>query len=360
MDTLCKRNESEPTVIEGLYSSDIAQKVQKIFAVPDDHLKDVLAFQKDCTNEVRLAFRDLNIHTRSNYASFIKKAGRNIFPLLIASEYDYDNELGAGTGNTYTLYLEDGQEYRITPNANTGYSIYKSASHVIMGLGAMLGPYMKNPVASGWIKPLMDYKESVKRSLASIEACRNGFPYSFDKNPVEQVLRSSLEFIDCCLQEKSFSFEKWQTFNKNNFVNITRCMELAVKVQSESNVEALLKWKEMLGPELWREMYVFIPTVWPVSRSNPRIELFRNLLDEDRVDTHILSSEWPRNDAECRTTLGRIIGDRAIGRYVFGDECCKARTKVMSLSTEVDVVQDDAIKSIKEALIKNGINPRSE
>ena len=52
MDKLCKRNDSEPTVIEGLYSSDIAQKVQKIFAVPDDHLKDVLAFQKDCTNEV--------------------------------------------------------------------------------------------------------------------------------------------------------------------------------------------------------------------------------------------------------------------------------------------------------------------
>ena len=68
-----------------------------------DHLKDVLAFHKDCTNEVKLAFRDLNVHTRSHYASFIKKAGRNIYPLLIASEYDYDNELGGGVGWTFSL-----------------------------------------------------------------------------------------------------------------------------------------------------------------------------------------------------------------------------------------------------------------
>ena len=359
MDRICKADESEWKVLrDNLYDPEIAKKSERILAVPDDHLTNVLAYHKDITTEVKLAFRDLNTHTRSNYASFIKKAGRNIYPLLIASEYDYDNEQGAGNGVTFTLYLEDGQELRMTPNAKTGYTIYKSVSHVVMGLGAMLGPYMKNPEATGWIKPLTDYKGSIKRAISSLESCKNGITYKFDKNLVEQLLKNCLDFIDRCLEESNFSFEGWQRFNRENFSNITRCMEAAVKVQSEANVEALLKWKKMLGPELWREMYVFIPTVWPVSKSNPRIELFRNLLDEDRIDTHILASEWPRNDGECRTTLGRIIGDRAIGRFVFGDSNCKARTKVISLSTEVDVVQDDAIKSIKEALEKNGIKSR--
>ena len=356
MEKHCPLNESEwKTVRDNLYDAEIAQKSERVLATPDSHLIDVLAFHKDSSNEAKLAFRDLNVHSRSNYAKFIKAAGRNIYPLLIASEYDYDNEIGGGSGVTFNLYLEDGQEYRITPNANTGYAIYKSASHVIMGLGATLGPYMKNPKATGWIKPLEELKGSIQRALGSVDACT-----VIEKKPVEQLLQNCLEFIDKCLKEMCFSFEGWQTFNKNNFENITRCMQLAVKVQSEANVEALLKWKKMLGPELWREMYVFIPTVWPVSKSNPRIELFRNLLDEDRIDTHILASEWPRNDGECRTTLGRIIGDRAIGRFVFGDESCKARTKVISLSTEVDVVQDDAIISIKEALEKNGIKSRRE
>ena len=333
-------------------------KARKILDLPDVHLKKVISYQKGCFNEIKLAFRDMNIHSRSHYATFIKKVGRNIYPLLIASEYDYDNELGAGVGNTFVLYLEDGQELRITPNANTGYAIYKSTSHIFIGLGAIIGPYLENPGARGWKKPLTDYKESIQRGIDSLDACVEDFPYDFDKKPVEQILRNTLTFIEQCLRAGSFTFEGWQGFHKENFDNIIRCFQLATQAQADANVEALLKWKKMLGPELWREMYVFIPTVWPVSRNNPRLELFRNLLDEDRVDTHILASEWPRNEGECRTTLGRIVGDRAVAKYVFGDESCKARMKVVSLSTEVDAVHDDFIPALNKALKRNGIEPK--
>ena len=189
--------------------------MQKILGVPDDHLKDVLAFHKDCTNEVKLAFRDLSVYTRSHYASFIKKAGRNIYPLLIASEYDYDNELGGGVGCTFSLYLKDGQEFRITPNANSGYAIYKSASHILFGLGAIIGPYMDNPEARGWKKPLIEYKESIMRGLDSLDPTLNGFAYEFDKKPVEQLLRNTITFIGHCLQNGTFSFEGWKQFPKH-------------------------------------------------------------------------------------------------------------------------------------------------
>ena len=49
-----------------------------------------------------------------------------------------------------------------------------------------------------------------------------------------------------------------------------------------------------------------------------RKSMMRQLMDEDRIDTHIITSEYPRTQAEARTLLGRVVADRAIGRFVFG------------------------------------------
>ena len=98
--------------------------------------------------------------------------------------------------------------------------------------------------------------------------------------------------------------------NKNNFWRAKECMQVATKEQADANVRALLEWKNKLGPELWRELYVVIPTVWPMSRTNTRFELFRGLLDHDRVETNIFCSEYPRTMDESRALLGRIVGDR--------------------------------------------------
>ena len=135
-------------------------------------------------------------------------------------------------------------------------------------------------------------------------------------------------------------------------------MHLATKEQADANVQALLKWKNKLGPALWRDIYVIIPTVWTVARTNPRLEIFRNLLDEDRIESHIFCSQYPRTVEEARTLLGRIVGDRAIGRKVFGVDCHKMRMKVAALSTQVDVVTDGAILNLHSALRDNGCEPR--
>ena len=77
--------------------------------------------------------------------------------------------------------------------------------------------------------------------------------------------------------------EEWAEMNKNNFWRAKECMQLATKEQADANVKALLKWKDRLGPKLWREMYVIIPTVWPMSRTNTRLELFRGLLERNPI-----------------------------------------------------------------------------
>ena len=66
----------------------------------------------------------------------------------------------------------------------------------------------------------------------------------------------------------------------------------------------------------------------------------------------------PRTIDESRELLGRIVGDRGIARLVFGTECHSMRVKTVALSTQVDVVSDDAIPNIHRALRDNGCEPR--
>ena len=61
---------------------------------------------------------------------------------------------------------------------------------------------------------------------------------------------------------------------------------------------------------------------------------------------------------ECRELLGRIVGDRGIARMVFGTGCHSMRVKTVALSTQVDVVSDDAIPNIHLALRENELEPR--
>ena len=146
--------------------------------------------------------------------------------------------------------------------------------------------------------------------------------------------------------------------NQANSLRAKDTMKFATKEQADANVSALLEWKERLGPALWREVYVVIPTVWPVAGNNPRLEIFRNLLDKDRIDTNIFCSEHPRSLEECRTLLGRNVGDRAVGRFVFGLGSHERIMKTVALSTPVDAVSDDAIPAIQAALRDNGCQVR--
>ena len=124
-------------VLHDLHHPDV---FERILNLEEEHLNDVMAYRKDSASEMELAFKELNVHTRSTlYADFIRKAGRNIYPVIIALEND--KELGSGNGNTFVLYLEDGSENRITPGLNGGYAVFKSASHILLGLGTILGPF---------------------------------------------------------------------------------------------------------------------------------------------------------------------------------------------------------------------------
>lgn len=93
-----------------------------------------------------------------------------------------------------------------------------------------------------------------------------------------------------------------------------------------------------------------IPTVWPVALNSPRLQLFHRLINPDKIHTHIITSEYPRSIEEARTLLGRVVGDRSVGRLVFGTRDTKAKMKVLALSSRTDVVADDFEVALNEVI----------
>jgi len=328
------------------YSNDILK-------ISPDHLIDVMAHRRDTERDMTLALRELNSHSRSYYAHYIESVGRNIYPVIVASDYDISQ--GPGTGNTFTLFLEEGRELKTTPCLNSHYESYKSVCHIFIGLSAILAPHLKNPKSKNWLKPLSDFKSKIERARDSVEASP-GSPTSSTIKVGLALINNVLEFASKLLDKKDFTFDEWRQFNAKNVDGIQKLMTEATRIQAELNLTAMLEWKSMMGAKLWRDLYVVIPTIWPVSAHNPRFELFRNIMDEDKVSTNIIMSEFPKNISECRTMLGRVVGDRGMARFVFGFESEKAKINAVALSTEVDFLSDDFIPALRAAMDRLEVN----
>ena len=95
----------------------------RLLDTPIDELLESVAHTGDETQCYYNSLRDVHLLTRRRYLENIRQVGRNIFPLIIAS----DDEPGLeGVGGSYTLYLEDGTSERIVP-VSRQYEMYKPA-----------------------------------------------------------------------------------------------------------------------------------------------------------------------------------------------------------------------------------------
>ena len=71
----------------------------------------------------------------------IHNVGRNIFPVIIASDNDQGYE---GNGSMFTLYLKDGS-IRKTSSPPAEYEIYKSLAHIPLGISSIISPFFGSP-----------------------------------------------------------------------------------------------------------------------------------------------------------------------------------------------------------------------
>lgn len=69
-------------------------------------LADIVAYRGDADKHLQICARQLNSFMRGEYKGFIYNVGRNIYPLIIASDFEPGYE---GVGSSFTLYLRDGR-----------------------------------------------------------------------------------------------------------------------------------------------------------------------------------------------------------------------------------------------------------
>ena len=372
--TYNNNNNSQPTLLRPTQHHH--QTNQQLLKLPTSNLTLQIAYRGNHINEIKHAARATNQHIRSNYATFIQNVGRNIYPLIIFTDYEGEDGLN-GIGSTLTLYRADGSVIKVSPALHSNYEIYKSCAHIFMGLSVEIGPFLDNEslicqcqprrksVGSTttdlpWRSSLTQYVQQLRifrqaltnavevgmtsadvdnlsveekkdegnnrqndssdnTTTTSLSSCSR-LPPQLMLDTMNDMLTSVIDYCNSSLSTGVLDIQQWQQLNQINFPRIKQCMKAATQAQADACVKQLVDWREMMGPSEWRELYVVIPTVWAVNAENPRKAMVQQLMDEDRVNTHIITTEYPRNQAEARTLLGRVVGDRGIGRFVFGDD----------------------------------------
>jgi cytosine deaminase len=326
------RSEEERHTISRLHDMKMSDEVLSLGL---SELVSVVSYRGDADKHLQLCARQMNAFMRENYKGFIYNCGRNIYPLIIASDYEPGFE---GVGSTFTLYLRDGSQHKIAPTVSSNYEMFKALSHMSLCLFVILTPHFNNPKNISWKGKVLELKSNIENFKDALISS------SKDATLKEQLLSLAniyVNFIDEIVKNGTFNIEQFLSFTREAFAKIRIFMSEATLCQARAILPAMIKWKKMLGPEEWSKVYVMIPTVWPVALNSPRLQLFERLIDPDKIATHLITSEFPRNFDECRDTVGRVVGDRTVGRLVFGTADTKAKMKVLALSSRTDVVADD-------------------
>jgi hypothetical protein len=325
------------------------------------HLLSILGTRGDALQAFYASLRDVNADARAGYARMLHSVGRNIFPLIIATDYEPETPgqshgigrpagtrigygTGSGIGSTFTLYLEDGSVRRIAP-CPPQYEMYKALSHMPLGLGTIISPFFASPRSGGWQGQLAAFRGTVATALA--EAAAAPIPADMRDHAVA-MLSATTAFIDATLSANVADAEAYTAYCRSMLPLVQVSMANAARLQVEAALPPLRKWREELGPKLWRNLYVVVPTVWTVSGRNARQAIFEQLMDADRIRTHLIKAEGASTIDDARTTLGRVVGDRVIGHMVFGTHTPDARNLMCALSTPRDIIAsacDDAIET---------------
>ena len=330
------QSEEEKATVHRIHDLDMSSQV---LSLEISKLVDIVAYRGDADQHLKLCARQINTFMRGEYKGFISNVGRNIYPLIIASDFEPGFE---GVGSSFTLYLRDGTQHKIAPTvaSNSNYETYKALSHASLAMFVILTPHLHNPKNIMWKAKLNELKKHIE---VFVDAVNSSSQEQETKNQFLDLATIYLSFMNEIIDAGTFTLEGFFDFTGKAFEVIKKNMAGATLAQAAAILPAMLKWKKMLGPEEWSKVHVLIPTVWPVALNSPRQQLFERIIDQDKIHTNIITSEFPRNFEEGRDLVGRVVGDRSVGRFVFAPYLTetKGKMKILALSSRTDVVADD-------------------
>ncbi|GJL73808.1 MAG: hypothetical protein NMNS01_30070 [Nitrosomonas sp.] len=317
-------------------------------AEPAETETDAVHFRK----QTYQAMRNMDWFRKNNYQNFIRNVGQNIYPVIIASDYEPGKE---GVGSTYYLYRRDRPVETITPTS-VMYEMEKILSHIPMGVFILISPYFDNVAnrPEGWEEPLIEYQKHVKKIkdvLKKSDMCQA------TSGRAITMLDMVNTYLQDCIANGSGDEKSYSAFAHKIIPYIAEAMKAATELQIQAGLSALSQWKQKLGPEEWDKLHVLIPVVWPVAQGNPRRQLFEHLMTPERAKTNIFEVHARSHD-EARTTLGRIKGDSVMAGLTFDKNTHFGMGSYLRLSSPTDLVQGATKEELKKhQKTKAGISP---
>lgn len=279
------------------------------------------------------AMRTLDWFRKNNYQNFIRNVGQNIYPLIIASDYEPGKE---GVGSTYYLYRKDRPVKTVTPTS-VMYEMEKILAHIPMGVFFLISPYFDSMPnrPEGWEEPLIEYQQHVETIKARLEKSDIREATSIRAQKMLEMVKT---YLQDCIENGAGDGQSYSAFAHRIIPYVAEAMKAAVEVQVKAGLSAMSQWKEELGPKEWDKLHVLIPVVWPVAQGNPRRQLFEYLMTPERAKTNIFEVHARSHD-EARTTLGRIKGDSVMANLTFDKNTHFGKMSYLRLSSPTDLVQ---------------------
>ena len=288
------------------------------------------------------AMRNMDWFRKNNYQNFIRNVGQNIYPVIIASDYEPGKE---GVGSTYYLYRRDRPVETITPTS-VRYEMEKILAHIPMGIFILISPYFDNVAnrPEGWEEPLIEYKKHVETIKDLLGKSDIGQATSMRAMKMLDMVNN---YLQNCIENGSGDEQSYRAFAHNIIPYVAEAMKAAVELQIQAGLSAMSQWKKELGLKEWDKLHVLIPVVWPVAVGNPRRQIFEHLMSPERAKTNIFEVHASSHD-EARTTLGRIKGDSVMAGLTFDKNTRFGMGSYLRLSSPTDLVQGATKEELKK------------
>ena len=312
------------------------------------------AYRGDAIQNFQMTIRDVHLLMRENYRSMIAAIGNNIYPLIIAS----DSEPGSvsGVGGTFTLYLEDGSMKRVTPTSPL-FELYKNLAHMPLGLFTIVSPYFLTPDAPTWQPAMRAMQAKVQDAITAaglldvaVEGgagvARRRLPESVREHSLK-MLTITARYIRAWLAQGRVTVDDFQAYTREMIPYVEKNIKTAAALQVQALLPHLQQWKDELG-ERWKDVYALIPTIWPVSAINPRMQVLSQLMSPEQVRGQVLLLENAGSVLDQRATPGRILGDRAAALLILGTRTQSQTRLTFALSTKQDLLANSCSDAIKD------------
>lgn len=289
---------------------------------------DCVATMGDARDQAAGLIEAVDTTMRNAYDIHIARVGLNIFPILYVDFTLY--------GGRYTLVESASRIHVRQPNL-AGYTELKSIAHTPLGIFLMIGEYWKYPLNGQWKPQLQAYRDQLALSRAQVTPANTGLAPN-DVAIANRVLDRSLIFIDDTLGDGTFTLDKFRAYTKSIADEVQYLTTVAALRQVQGMQAIVLEYKQILGAR-WDDVYVAISAIWTLTRENIHELIIKNQMRAERRETHVVVSEAIPTLADARTLLGRIVGDRVIGEYVFDIHgSLQERENLYSISTSRDLL----------------------